>query len=72
LERDLALVAKDLRDGLVTIERAAQDYGVVAHGDPPQIDQEASAALRVRLRARRGRLPDVAWTPPPEDVPLRR
>ncbi|HET6183455.1 MAG TPA: hydantoinase B/oxoprolinase family protein [Acetobacteraceae bacterium] len=51
--RDLALVAKDLRDGLVTIEGAARDYGVVAQGDPPQIDAAATAALRAeRLRAR--------------------
>ena len=38
LDRDLDLVARDLRDGLVTIEAAARDYGVVAAGDPPQID----------------------------------
>jgi len=64
LERDLALVAKDLRDGLVTIERAARDYGVVAGGDPPEIDPAASETLRAELRLRRGRLPDVAWEAP--------
>jgi len=54
LERDLALVARDLRDGLVTIEAAARDYGVVAHGDPPKIDAAASAALRAsRVAGRR-------------------
>ena len=42
LARDLALVAKDLRDGLVTIEGAARDYGVVARGDPPVIDAAAT------------------------------
>jgi len=46
LTRDLAAVAKDLRDGLVTIEGAARDYGVVAHGDPPEIDLAATEALR--------------------------
>ncbi len=51
LERDLLLVAKDLRDGLVTIEGAARDYGVVATGDPPVIDEAATAALRGRMRA---------------------
>ena len=50
LERDLALVAQDLRDGLVTIEGAARDYGVVAHGDPPEIDPEATKALRLTRR----------------------
>jgi len=51
LLRDTALVAKDLRDGLVTIEGAARDYGVVAHGDPPVIDEAATAALRGDRRA---------------------
>jgi N-methylhydantoinase B len=46
LERDLSLVAADLRDGLVTIEGAARDYGVVAYGDPPEIDEAATVSLR--------------------------
>ena len=61
LTRELALVAKDLRDGLVTIEAAARDYGVVAIGDPPVIDAAATETLRVKLRATRKALPDVAW-----------
>ncbi len=61
LDRDLDLVARDLRDGLVTIEGAARDYGVVASGDPPVIDIEATDALRARLRQTRAPLPDVAW-----------
>jgi N-methylhydantoinase B len=63
LERDLALVARDLRDGLVTIEAAARDYGVVARGDPPVIDPTATEALRAKLRATHRKLPDVAWRP---------
>ena len=63
LSRDLVAVAKDLRDGLVTIEGAARDYGVVASGDPPVIDIAATEALRARLRAERPRAPDVAWQP---------
>ena len=50
LERDLDLVARDLRDGLVTIAAAARDYGVVAAGDPPLIDVTATERLRARLR----------------------
>jgi N-methylhydantoinase B len=50
LTRDLALVAKDLRDGLVTITGAARDYGVIAHGDPPEIDLAASERLRAIRR----------------------
>jgi N-methylhydantoinase B len=63
LTRDLSLVAKDLRDGLVTIEAAAHDYGVVARGDPPVIDEPATETLRAKLRATRKPLPDVAWLP---------
>ena len=51
LARDPAAVAKDLRDGLVTVAGAARDYGVVAQDDPPQVDVAATAALRA---ARRG------------------
>jgi N-methylhydantoinase B len=63
LRRELSLVAKDLRDGLVTVEAAAHDYGVVAHGDPPVIDEAATEARRAKLRATRKPLPDVAWHP---------
>jgi len=63
LDRDLDLVARDLRDGLVTIAAAARDYGVVAAGDPPLIDHPATEALRTRLRVTRPKLPDVAWHP---------
>lgn len=48
--RDLSLVAKDLRDGLVTIAGAERDYGVVARGDPPEIDAAATEALRAARR----------------------
>jgi N-methylhydantoinase B len=61
LDRDLAAVAKDLRDGLVTVEGAARDYGVVASGDPPAIDRVATEALRSRMRATRAPLEAVAW-----------
>src|ERR1700761_9625128 len=57
LERDLDLVAGDLRDGLVSIEAAARDYGVVAAGDPPLIDILQTETLRARLRFERKPLP---------------
>jgi N-methylhydantoinase B len=63
LDRDLALVAGDLRDGLVSVAAAARDYGVVAAGDPPMIDVAATESLRDRLRSERPKLPDVAWEP---------
>jgi N-methylhydantoinase B len=63
LDRDLGLVARDLRDELVTIGAAARDYGVVAAGDPPAIDAVATETLRARLRRDRKPLPVVAWEP---------
>ena len=64
LDRDLALVAEDLRDGLVSPAAARRDYGVVAAGDPPAIDFAATKILRASLRKTCPRLPDVAWHPP--------
>jgi len=63
LVRDPQAVARDLRDGLVTVAGAARDYGVVAAGDPPMIDQAATEVLRARLRTHRKPLPPVAWHP---------
>jgi N-methylhydantoinase B len=51
-ERDPELVKRDVRDGYVTIEGAARDYGVVVTGDPEDdpegvvIDLEATRRLR--------------------------
>jgi N-methylhydantoinase B len=56
LERDPALVKRDVRDGYVTIAGAARDYGVVLTGDPEQdpegleLDLEATAGLRASMR----------------------
>jgi N-methylhydantoinase B len=63
LSRDLTAVGQDLRDGLVSIEGAERDYGVVAAGDPPVIDAAATEGLRAELRASRPKLPEVAWEP---------
>ena len=63
LDRTLEAVAQDLRDGLVTPQGAARDYGVVATGNPPVIDPVATEALRARLRAERPPGPKVAWEP---------
>jgi N-methylhydantoinase B len=63
LDRDLDLVARDLRDELVTPEAAGRDYGVVVADDGPVIDVAATEALRTRLRSERKPLPAVAWEP---------
>ena len=69
LDRELHRVARDLRDGLVSLAGAARDYGVVAAGDPPVIDETATLALRARLRAERPPGPAVAWRPLHEKEP---
>ncbi|HEY1777961.1 MAG TPA: hydantoinase B/oxoprolinase family protein [Solirubrobacteraceae bacterium] len=58
LERDPELVKRDVRDGYVSIEGAAHDYGVVVSGDPENdpeglvLDLEASARLRASMRVK--------------------
>jgi len=57
LERDPERVKRDVRDGYVTIEGAARDYGVVITGDPEsdpeglELDEAATEQRRSELRA---------------------
>jgi N-methylhydantoinase B len=51
-DRDPALVAKEIEQGLVTVE-GAKAYGVVIAGDGG-VDSAATEALRVKLRTERG------------------
>jgi N-methylhydantoinase B len=56
LSREPERVKVDVRDGYVTIEGAARDYGVVVTGDPEndpeglQVDAEATDRLREKVR----------------------
>jgi N-methylhydantoinase B len=63
LERDPALVLKDVRNEFVSERTAREDYGVVLSGTPLAIDEVATQALRDELRApRQGREPPVySW-----------
>jgi N-methylhydantoinase B len=45
-EREPALVAKDVRNGFVSLEVAARDYGVVVVPDSFDVDLAATSALR--------------------------
>jgi N-methylhydantoinase B len=57
LERPVAEVALDVWRGLVGVEEARRDYGVVlTAGEPPVVDDAATEELRARLRAERGEL----------------
>ena len=61
LDRDPALVGKEIIQGLVTVE-GAKAYGVIAnaHG---VVDVDATEALRSRLRQERGELPLFNYGP---------
>jgi len=53
LERDLAAVLADVLDGLVSVERAREDYGVVADVARGVVDQAATGRLRNAMRTAR-------------------
>lgn len=61
LDRDPALVGKEITQGLVTSE-GAKAYGVIAN-DNGEIDQAATDALRTSMRAGRGALPLFDYGP---------
>jgi N-methylhydantoinase B len=48
LERDPALVARDVVEGYVTPERAREDYGVAVDGLTGEVDADETARLRKR------------------------
>jgi N-methylhydantoinase B len=53
LERDPALVLKDVLNDFVSERAARDDYGVVLAGNPLAVDAAATAALRREMRTRR-------------------
>ncbi len=54
LERDPARVLRDVRNELVSVESARDDYGVVIDTAAWKVDAEATERLRESLRAARG------------------
>jgi N-methylhydantoinase B len=65
LERDPAMVLRDVRNELVSLALARADYGVVFTGSPLAVDAEATRGLRERLRRMRNWLqtPTISWGP---------
>lgn len=61
LERDPALVLRDVLNEFVSPHRAREDYGVVLTGEPHQVDEAATEALRAAMRARRGDRPAAIY-----------
>jgi N-methylhydantoinase B len=64
LERDPARVLRDVRNELLSVAKAAAEYGVVI--DAGAVDPAATERLRAELRARRGwrEVPTVQRTDP--------
>lgn len=60
LERDPAMVLKDLRNELLSPTKAMADYGVVLDASGTQVDGAATGRLREEMRRRRG------WTEVPK------
>jgi N-methylhydantoinase B len=52
LDRDPALVLRDVLRGYYTVEDAEREYGVIMAGDPPAVDERATGARRRERRAR--------------------
>src|SRR5512138_537638 len=67
LERDPAAVLRDVRNELLSLAKARDDYGVMIDPQRWQVDVEATARRRSELRASRGwrGVPKVQWTDPP-------
>ena len=51
LERDPKLVLRDVLDGLVSLDSARRDYGVVIDPETMELDLEATRKLRENLSA---------------------
>ena len=58
LERPVADVAADVRQGYVTLEAAAEHYGVVIDPETLEVDAAATERLRAARRAAAGK-PDA-------------
>jgi N-methylhydantoinase B len=66
LERDPALVGKEIVQGLVTA-KGALDYGVIAN-DNGEIDDVATEKLRAEMRSKRGELKLFDYGPSIDDL----
>ena len=63
LERDQADVLRDVRNELVSITSAKNDYGVIIDNELIKVDSNKTNALRKTMREKRAgaKLPFVAW-----------
>lgn len=66
-DRPSEKVAKDVKNGLVSAEKAKSDYGVVLNADL-SVDDSATETLRVSLREQRGEFPLFSIGDVPEAI----
>ena len=70
LDRDIQLVATDVRNGILSTERAFNEYGVVFKQDTAQVDPDATQAERTARRVRSQEESTTTPVAPSEPTPL--
>lgn len=70
LDRPVEWVLKDVRNGLVSREKAARDYGVIIVEKDGRlaVDQQRTESERARKRRERGDVPIFTFGPEPEPI----
>ena len=68
LEREIEKVRVDVVRELVSVEKAASDYGVVFDPSTSEVDEAATRALRQRMRESRGELQTFDFGPPLQEL----
>jgi N-methylhydantoinase B len=72
LDRPAEQVARDVKRKLVSIDKAASDYGVVLAPATLEIDQQATTDLRTKKRAARGPALKYTFGAAPEAIGIRK
>ena len=68
LERDIEKVRVDVVRELVSVEKAASDYGVVYDPATSEVDEEATRVLRQRMKESRGEIHTFDFGPPLQEL----
>ena len=68
LERDVEKVRVDVVRELVSVEKAASDYGVVYDPATSEVDEAATRALRQRMKESRGEIHTFDFGPPLQEL----
>ena len=68
LERDTEKVRVDVVRELVSVRKAASDYGVVCDPETSEVDEEATRALRQRMKESRGETLTFDFGPPLQEL----